>query len=126
MITLSLAALLFPIASHHYNPGNEHYREVNPGVLAELKVNDATYEAGTYLNSIGHTTITVQRRFSGWEGNSINAGARIGLCSGYRASPIVPCGGASIRLGQYVDLMLVPPVHNFTPMVTAITFRMPL
>lgn len=128
--SLSLVALLFPIVSHHYVPTNEeaHYRQVNPGIIAEIAHDGATYEVGAYANSDHRTTVTVLRRFGYDTGYGIDFGLRLGGCTGYKAAPIIPCGGASIRLGQYVDVTIVPPVHihgqQITPQVTALSFRM--
>lgn len=126
-ISISLAALLFPLVSHHYMDPNaaDHFREVNPGILAEVQIDGATYEAGAYANSVYRTTITVQRRFSAFQAYGVDAGVRLGICTGYRYA-VIPCGGASVRLGSYIDLTFVPPVHNYTPAVTALTFRLPL
>lgn len=124
-VSISLVALLFPIACHHFN-ADEKLREVNPGILAEVKLNEATYETGIYANSLGRTTFTVQRRFSGWQSGPVDIGARVGLCTGYSRTGVLPCGGASIRFGDFVDVMIVPPVRNLTPAVAALTIRVPL
>lgn len=124
-ISVSLVALLFPVACHHFNVETP-MREINPGILAELKVNDAKYEAGFYANSIGRTTFTVQRRFSGWSSDWVDIGGRLGVCTGYRGFAAIPCGGVSIRAGGYLDLTLVPPVGKLTHAVAAVSFRMPL
>lgn len=115
-------ALIISLASHHFNPSHEGYREKNPGVIAEV----GNWESGFYANSQHKLTLTVLYRIPVYAEHGVNFGVRLGACTGYRAGLVIPCGGASLRLGQYVDLMLVPPVHNFTPMVTAISARIPI
>ena len=116
-----LTALLFPIASHHFDPPYPYeYNERNPGLVLEI---DNDWLLGGYRNSLDRNTLLGLRRIPLAEAKGARLGLVAGVCSGYR---IPFCAAGYLRLGDHVEVTYVPRFYKYNAHTLAISWRQPL
>lgn len=118
-----LSAFVLPLASYHFERNGQN--EINPGVIAEFRLENAPewgLITGGYENSHSKTTVfaSVVRHLG--SAGPVDFSASLGVGTGYNV-PVV--GGFHVTVWERLSLTIVPPVSSNSGVV-AVAFRIPV
>lgn len=111
MLTLAAVTLGIHLASYHLQPelsGDQPYNDANPGLYLRTP---AGWQVGTYWNSHRKVTLYGGRAFRPFAGQNWDAGAFLGVATGYPWGDLMPIGALSARYG-FARLTATPRIGD--------------